>query len=326
MKGTKFFLQLTLLLAVSLVAFNSYLLYRESKYVMSSTGIPSKVFGPYVFIYDGVFDERNQLKGGIPQWVIEGGSNIAILSFLDPVELEKSNVPPQQFLESIAQVSSNSNYYVMFSVGGWDFQNRFTQTNPQTVAQNAAYMAKKYNIGFEIDCEADSGAAKEWINSFIKAYRQIIPKDDVNFYSVLTMDTGASPGAFFNVEAAALENLDSLNWVNAMVYDPELSPDNRQFWDYHKIPPNQFTVARNLVNTCDDLQNLLPTLSYQKDGQPIRGILFWAALSGATCDSAQEGAHNCGTSCVDCTGGVGTKGNWSCPAVASACKTYGACN
>lgn len=62
---------------------------------MSSSGIPSKVFGPYVFIYDGVFDERNQLKGGIPQWVINGGSNIAILSFLDPVELEKSNVPPQ---------------------------------------------------------------------------------------------------------------------------------------------------------------------------------------------------------------------------------------
>lgn len=41
------------------------------------------------------------------------------------------------------------------------------------------------------------------------------------------MDTGASPGAFFNVEAAALENLDNLNWVNAMVYDPEISPDNR---------------------------------------------------------------------------------------------------
>lgn len=88
-------------------------------------------------------------------------------------------------------------------------------------------MAKKYNVGIEIDCEADSGAAKQWITSFIKEFRRIIPQDNENFYSVLSMDTGASPGAFFNVEAAALENLDSLTWVNAMVYDPELSPDNR---------------------------------------------------------------------------------------------------
>lgn len=55
---------------------------------MKSNGIPSKVFGPYVFIYDGIYDEERKLKGGIPQWVINGGSNIAILSFLDPVEVE----------------------------------------------------------------------------------------------------------------------------------------------------------------------------------------------------------------------------------------------
>lgn len=40
-------------------------------------------------------------------------------------------------------------------------------------------------------------------------------------YSVLTMNTGASPGAFPNVEQAALNNIEDLNWVNAMVYDPE---------------------------------------------------------------------------------------------------------
>lgn len=53
--------------------------------------------------------------------------------------------------------------------------------------------------------------------------------------SILTMDTGASPGAFPAVESAAVDNIHLLSWVNVMVYDPELSPDNRQFWDYHSL-------------------------------------------------------------------------------------------
>ena len=66
------------------------------------------------------------------------------------------------------------------------------------VAANLATMALTYNVGIEIDCESDN--AKAWIEEFIQAYRAIIPNDGVNWYSVLTMDTGASPGAFPNVE------------------------------------------------------------------------------------------------------------------------------
>lgn len=64
------------------------------------------------------------------------------------------------------------------------------------------------------------------------------------------------------------------------------------------------------MNTCDNGNSLSPTLSYKKDGQDIKGILFWAALSGATCDEAPVGSQNCATSCADCTGGVGKVGNW----------------
>ena len=47
--------------------------------------------------------------------------------------------------------------------------------------------------------------------------------------SVLTMDSGCSPGAFPHIEDVAVQGINSgaLNWVNAMVSDPEQSPDNR---------------------------------------------------------------------------------------------------
>lgn len=54
--------------------------------------------------------------------MIDGGSNIAILCFLDPIEVEKSAELPAAFLTSLEQFSPNSsNYYVMISIGGWDF-------------------------------------------------------------------------------------------------------------------------------------------------------------------------------------------------------------
>ncbi|EWS75987.1 glycoside hydrolase family 18 protein (macronuclear) [Tetrahymena thermophila SB210] len=294
------------------------------KYRMKSTGIPTTLFGPYVFIYDGIYEQNpNPLQAGIPKWVRNNGSNIAILSFLDPVELEKSDVPPQRFLDSLAEAKDSSILNIMFSIGGWDFQNRFVQTNPQTVAKNAASIAKKYNVGIELDCESDG--AMSWMNQFISAYRAIIPNDGVNWYSVLTMDTGASPGAFPNVEQVALNNLNNLNWVNVMVNASDDPSDNNMYWSQHKFPGNQMTVARNLVNVCDSASAMAPTLQFKKDGQPIKGILFWAALSDETCDAAAPQARNCGTTCTDCTGGVGGPGNWSCPAVTSACQAYGVC-
>ncbi|EGR29877.1 hypothetical protein IMG5_146500 [Ichthyophthirius multifiliis] len=293
---------------------------------MSSKGIPEKLFGSYVFIYDGIYDQTKQLKGGIPKWLIQNGGNIAILSFLDPLELEVSTNLPQEFLDSLAQISvqRKDNFYVMLSIGGWDFQNRFLQANPTKVAQNAAYIAQKYNIGIELDSESDN--TKNWINEFIQTFRKIIPKNNNNqMSSVLTINTGASPGAFPNVEQAALDNIELLNWVNVMVYDPEQSPDNRMYWNQHKLQGNQMTVARNLVNTCEDLASLEQTLQYKKNQQDVKGILFWAALSPNTCDLAQEGAQNCGTSCRDCTGGIGSKGNWQCRAIQEACKSFGVC-
>lgn len=116
----------------------------------------------------------------------------------------------------------------MFSIGGWDFQNRFALTNPATVAKNAASMAVNYNVGIEIDCESDSQGA--WITSFIKEFRKIIPIGGSNMYSVLTMDTGASPGAFMNVEAAAVSNINSLDWVNVMVNASDDASDNAMYW------------------------------------------------------------------------------------------------
>jgi len=50
--------------------------------------LPTKVFGPYIFIYDG--KELSPLKGligGIPNWAKSGGSNTVVLSFMDPIEL-----------------------------------------------------------------------------------------------------------------------------------------------------------------------------------------------------------------------------------------------
>jgi len=95
--------------------------YEREIHLMNSVGIPSKIFGPYVFIYDGIYDYTGNLKGGIPQWVNDNGSNIAILSFLDPVEVETSAIPPTAFLESIVAASSSPDFYLMFSIGGWDF-------------------------------------------------------------------------------------------------------------------------------------------------------------------------------------------------------------
>lgn len=37
-----------------------------ARHKMKSVGIPTKIFGPYVFIYDGIFDTVGNLKGGIP--------------------------------------------------------------------------------------------------------------------------------------------------------------------------------------------------------------------------------------------------------------------
>jgi len=59
-------------------------------------------------------------------------------------------------LDSLVSAKDAENLYVMFSIGGWDFQNRFSLTNPATVAKNAAAMAVNYNVGIEIDCESDS--------------------------------------------------------------------------------------------------------------------------------------------------------------------------
>jgi len=44
------------------------------------------------------------------------------------------------------------------------------------------------------------------------------------------MDTGASPGAFMNVEAAAVSNIASLDWVNVMVNASDDASDNAMYW------------------------------------------------------------------------------------------------
>ena len=51
----------------------------------------------------------------------------------------------------------------------------------------------------------------------------------------------------------------------------------------------------------------------------MKGVLFWAALSDKTCDNGPAGANFCGTTCTDCTAGIGSKGDWECPGVVKGC-------
>jgi len=250
-------------------------------------------------------------------WILNRGdgkptANIVIFSFINPYSLMQSvDGIPKGFTQNAVNFFKDKGLYVIFSIGGesyssdWD---RALSTNAAQLARNAAAVANKFGVGFEIDYETDSSGSLNNLDTFVKTYRSIIPYqagDTPSPPSILTADLGAGTGYLSALSAKASSWVGSpplVNWLNAMVSgDP--NGDNTQYWQQHldganwaNIPPldSKFLVgclyASSGASDCSSYSGtvLEKAVNWGKS-KNIHGLSFWAA--------GCPGPNNCATNC-----------------------------
>jgi len=235
--------------------------------------------------------------------------NIVIFAFINPTNLLRGEIPAG-FTQNAVNYFTSKNMYVMFSIGGESYSGNWDSalaSNPTQLAQNAAAIARKFNVGIEIDYETDSATSLPAMETFVKTYRSIIPQqngDTPSPPSLLTVDLGAGTGylSALSAKAGGWLTANLINWVYAMVSgDP--NGDNTAYWQQHlngatwaNIPP---VPAQKLVgclyassnaNNCKNYDGtVLPTAISFVESHNMKGISFWS--------SGCPAPNNCVTGC-----------------------------
>jgi hypothetical protein len=289
------------------------------------------------------FDKKNH-------WMIDRGDgsglpsvNLVILSFVDPLKLlnlttdsQTVNGIPVGMTAAIVNYFTSHNVRVMLSVGGATYTTFWDQalsTNAAQLGINAANAAKAMGVGMEVDYENDASPNLAGLQSFINAYRSVLPYDasGLNPAARLTIDLAA--GDRFLVALCRKATTDwltaanpMLDYANATVPNGQpIASDAEANWQEHvagrtnvnpaipPLAPARITVAVRLVlgstpqpecnNFSASLQNstgtFVQTVAAALPGASpgLLGYMFWGAeaQAPATCEGGiGVGAMNYG--------------------------------
>jgi len=275
-------------------------------------------------------------------WLIDRGNgspsvNLVVLSFVNPVDLmnlantsNTVNGIPIGMNAAVINYFQSRGVRVMFSIGGirfvkdWD---KALSTNPTQLGINAANTAKKFNVGMEIDYEKSSNPNLSGLQTFVNAYRSVIPYDPTgnNFAARLTIDLGNGDTYLTALSAYATPHWLStsspvLDYANAMVASQKTTVAALETgWAQHvdgtssvpPLAPAKMTVSLWLVagqpncatfasSDQNAAANFVETIAPHGAGTTpgLLGYMFWAA-----------GCQGQGTGCTfpptTCEGGMG---------------------
>ncbi len=293
------------------------------------------------------FDAKNH-------WLIDRGGgtpsvNLVVLSFVHPLRLlnktddaQTVGGVPKGMTPEVVNYFKSRGIRVMLSIGGITYVNAWNQalaTNATAtqLALNASTVAQALGVGIDIDYEENTNPRLEQLQTFIDAYRTLIPYDS----------TGANPAARLTIDLAAgdrwligltrkattdwlFPGSGRLDYANAMVpnQQPKSAADAIANWQEHvdgkprysppilPLAPARFTgslyivtgnrPAAECVNFSKSLQNstgtfvqsVAPAPGSSGDTHGMLGYMFWAA-------ECQGTRSICTTPPNSCEGGVG---------------------
>jgi hypothetical protein len=224
-------------------------------YALHAKGyIPRKIAGPWFYVADGLdweaHDENTKPRGkafkfldpkntsrALPAWMADPrlSGNSVSLAFMNPQDLERADwgVPPA-FVDYLTKLrSKDPNRQVFFSIGGAaypDFPFMSSKERAEKAGVAACDMAKKYDVGIEVDQEGGDGKVA-MIKSFVVGFRKSCPMGK----HLITMDLTGGPSMtndawMADVPAALVPSEggpndpppaggDWLDFVNLMVVD-----------------------------------------------------------------------------------------------------------
>jgi hypothetical protein len=289
------------------------------------------------------FDSRNH-------WIIDRGDgkpsvNLVVLSFVNPLKLlnfatatEPLKGIPIGMTPDVVNYFKSNGIRVMLSIGGISYTNDWNTALAQNATQlglNAAAVANKLGVGIEIDYEENTSPNLTGLQTFIGAYRSVIPYDatGANHAARLTIDLAAGDRWLIAICCKATTDWLTtanpvLDYANAMVPARQPTASEAQAsWYEHitgkpqyapPIPPLApckftgslyITGSRSIpecVNLTSSIQYLNrefvtrvnPNSSLTGCTPGMLGYMFWAA----ECPSTRQ---LCTTGTNQCTGGVG---------------------
>jgi len=284
------------------------------------------------------FDTQNH-------WIIDRGNgspsvNLVVLSFVNPQKLMNLTTDstdtkgiPNGMNTAVVNYFESKGVRVMMSIGGFSYIKNWDKalgSNPTQLGINAANAAKQFNVGMEIDYEKSSNPNLTGLQSFVSAYRSVIPFDPtgVNQAARLTIDLGDG-----DTYLTALANYATTNWLttsspvvdyaNAMVSSQRTAiGTSESLWQQHinglsgSVPPlapaklagSVWVVGNNVIPNCNSYSssdqevaaNFVETIAPAGAGTTsgMLGYMFWGG-----------GCQGNGTVCTfppdTCEAGVG---------------------
>src|SRR5215207_2856764 len=267
------------------------------------------------------FDSKNH-------WLIDRGDgrpsvNIVVLSFVHPLKLLNQttdagtlNGVPRGMTPDIVNYFKSRGIRVMLSIGGITYTDAWNQAlaqNPTQFGLNAAAVAQQLGVGIEIDYEENTSPNLVGLQSFINAYRSVLPYDasGTNHAARLTIDLAAGDRWLIALTRKATADWLTtsspvLDYANAMV--PSRQPSTSGAianWQEHvegkpqydppilPLAPSKFTgglyivAGTNIAPECNDFNNSLQksTGTFVQSVTPkgagvtsgMLGYMFWAA-------------------------------------------------
>ncbi|HYM78649.1 MAG TPA: hypothetical protein VE377_21950 [Candidatus Dormibacteraeota bacterium] len=243
--------------------------------------------------------------------------NLVILSFVDPVKLMNlttdsgdTNGIPVGMNTAVISYFQSRGVRVMMSIGGASYRKNWDKalsTNPTALGINAANAAKQFNVGMEIDYENSSSPNLSGLQSFVTAYRSVVPYDatGANYAARLTIDLGDGDTYLTKLAGYAVTNwlqtnAPVLDYANAMVASQKTGVATLESgWQQHvdglsgsvsPMAPAKLTGSLWLIGgkaNCDNfsnsdqntaasfVENLAPAGAGTTTG--MLGYMFWAA-------------------------------------------------
>lgn len=283
------------------------------------------------------FDSKNH-------WIIDRGNgqpsvNLVVLSFVNPLKLMNKttddgnlNGVPRGMTADIVNYFKSRNIRVMLSIGGityTDDWNSALAANPTQLGLNAAEVAQQLGVGIEIDYEQANNPNLTGLQSFVTAYRSVLPYDASgnNHAARLTIDLAAGTRWLIDICRYATANWLTtanpvLDYANAMVEARQTSvSDAIANWQEHvdgkanyappipPLAPAKFTGAMYIVTgkkpapECVDfnaslqkavgdyVQTVAPNGAGTTSG--MLGMMFWAAEKPSTRRITTEPPNSC---------------------------------